>query len=123
MRDCPTVEGSSIPLIIHRIGVGDCLQRQSCNYHKCHRCIFRGKPATWVPSENGVAGERPAAATGERAVPSRTVDVQRPERRRRKPIVEPQKAGAKSEAKTAAAPAAKAEAPRKERPRPAPSPS
>lgn len=119
MRDCPTVDGSSIPLIIHRIGVGDCLQRQSCNYHKCHRCIFRGKPASWVPSENVAAGERHVAATGERAVPSRTVDVPRPERRRRKPLVEPAKPGAKPESKAAA----KAAASRKERPRPAPSPS
>src|SRR5262245_45557037 len=119
MRDCPTVEGSSIPLIIHRIGVGDCLQRQACNYHKCHRCVFRGKPAAWVPSENGVARERQVAATGERAVPSRTVDVPRPERRRRKPLVEPAKAGAKAEAKADV----KVPAARKERPRPAPSPS
>src|SRR5262245_58953104 len=122
MRDCPTVEGSSIPLIIHRIGVGDCLQRQACNYHKCHRCIFRGKPAAWVPSENGAAGDRHVAATGERAVPSRTVDVPRPERRRRKPLGEPAKPGAKSEGKSGAATDAKAAATRKERPRPAPSP-
>jgi len=118
MRDCPTVEGSSIPLIIHRIGVGDCLQRQACNYHKCHRCVFRGKPVAWVPSENGASGER-HVATGERAVPSRTVNVPRPERRRRKPLGEPAKPGAKSEAKSDA----KAPAARKERPRPAPSPS
>jgi hypothetical protein len=122
MRDCPTVEGSSIPLIIHRIGAGDCLQRQACNYHKCHRCIFRGKPAAWVPTENGAARDHKAAATGERAVPSRTVDVPRPERRRRKPLTEPGK-GAKAEARSDAKPAAKVPAASKERPRPAPSPS
>ncbi|MBL8723615.1 MAG: hypothetical protein JNK49_06180 [Planctomycetes bacterium] len=45
-RLCPTVEGSS-PLITHRIGVEVCLARQSTFFHKCHRCVYRGKPANW----------------------------------------------------------------------------
>jgi hypothetical protein len=78
MRDCPTVEGSTVPLIVHRIAVADCLQRQGCNYHKCHRCLYRGKAAEWQP-EGGARREAAARSqTGERAVPSRTVDVPRP---------------------------------------------
>lgn len=51
MRQCPTLEGEMTPLITHRIGVGVCFQRQSANYHKCHRCVYRGQPADFeVPS-------------------------------------------------------------------------
>ena len=80
MRDCPTVEGSSIPLIIHRIGAADCLARQGCNYHKCHRCLYRGKAATWQPEGGPRRGEAAGsrALTGERAVPGHSVDVPRP---------------------------------------------
>ncbi len=79
MRDCPTIDGSSIPLIIHRIAASDCLSRQSCNYHKCHRCIYRGKAASWAPSDAVALAERATATTGERAVPTRTTLVPRPE--------------------------------------------
>jgi hypothetical protein len=80
MRDCPTVEGSSAPLIIHRIAAADCLARQGCNYHKCHRCLYRGKPATWQPDGllRRADGAAPRALTGERAVPTHTVEVPRP---------------------------------------------
>ena len=47
MRLCPSVEGSGSPLITHRIGVDVCLARQDSNYHKCHRCVYRGQAATW----------------------------------------------------------------------------
>lgn len=47
MRLCPSVEGSAAPLITHRIGVDVCLARQATNFHKCHRCIYRGKAADW----------------------------------------------------------------------------
>ncbi|MGE3173259.1 MAG: hypothetical protein AB7O97_11595 [Planctomycetota bacterium] len=74
MRDCPTVEGSSIPLIVHRIAVADCLSRQSCNYHKCHRCVFRGKAAGWQPE----GGAQTSVDPGER-LPARTVELPRPQ--------------------------------------------
>lgn len=77
MRDCPTVEGSSIPLIIHRIAVSDCLSRQSCNYHKCHRCVYRGQAANWSLPEPGVAPM--TERTSQRGVPTRIVEVPRPE--------------------------------------------
>jgi hypothetical protein len=68
MRLCPSVEGSASPLITHRIGVDVCLARQSSNFHKCHRCIYRGQPAAWEPENaplamiNVHAAEEPAQA-------------------------------------------------------------
>lgn len=47
MRFCPTVEGSSAPLITHQIGVDTCMARQRTFYHKCHRCQYRGKSAAF----------------------------------------------------------------------------
>jgi hypothetical protein len=51
MRLCPSVEGSASPLITHRIGTDVCLARQATNFHKCHRCVYRGQAADWVPDE------------------------------------------------------------------------
>jgi hypothetical protein len=52
MRLCPTLEGDGAPLITHLIGVEQCLSRQRGFYHKCHRCLFRGKPANFsVPAK------------------------------------------------------------------------
>jgi len=62
MRQCPTLEGDARSLIMHRIGVELCMSRQRGFYHKCHRCAFRGKPASYTPdapqfeTEAGVAG-------------------------------------------------------------------
>ena len=67
MRQCPTLEGDDRPLIAHTIGPGLCLSRQRTYYHKCHRCIYRGKPASYVldavrppsqPSANGTYVQR-----------------------------------------------------------------
>ncbi len=65
-------------MIIHRIAAGDCLSRQSCNYHKCHRCIYRGKAAGWEPTGSAANTGR-TEQTGERAVPTRLVEVPRPD--------------------------------------------
>jgi hypothetical protein len=68
MRLCPSVEGSASPLITHRIGVDVCLARQSSNFHKCHRCIYRGQAASWEPEHPPLAminvhdAEEPAQA-------------------------------------------------------------
>ncbi len=68
MRLCPSVEGSASPLITHRIGVDVCMARQRTFFHKCHRCIYRGKSACWEPTEapmamiNVHAAEEPAKA-------------------------------------------------------------
>jgi hypothetical protein len=68
MRLCPSVEGSPTPLITHRIGVDVCMARQRTFFHKCHRCIYRGKAANWEPVEpplamiNVHAAEEPAKA-------------------------------------------------------------
>lgn len=68
MRLCPTVEGSASPLITHRIGVDVCQARQSSNFHKCHRCVYRGQSASWEPETpplamiNVHAAEEPATA-------------------------------------------------------------
>jgi hypothetical protein len=63
MRQCPTPEGgpASRPLIAHRISQCECVERQSEHYHKCHRCVFGGKPVDFTLGEtngaprNGVA--------------------------------------------------------------------
>ncbi|MBK8099125.1 MAG: hypothetical protein IPK26_18610 [Planctomycetes bacterium] len=49
MRLCPTVDGTASPLITHKIVVDVCMARQRTFYHKCHRCQYRGKAATWEP--------------------------------------------------------------------------
>lgn len=46
-RECPSTNGAPRQLITHRIGTDLCLQRQRENYHKCHRCVYRGKPASF----------------------------------------------------------------------------
>lgn len=53
-RLCPSVEGSASPLITHRIGVDVCMARQRTFFHKCHRCVYRGQPANWEPSNAAV---------------------------------------------------------------------
>jgi hypothetical protein len=55
MRLCPSVEGSGSPLITHRIGIEVCLARQDSNFHKCHRCIYRGQGASWEPASPPLA--------------------------------------------------------------------
>lgn len=59
MRQCPTLAGDERPLIAHSIASEVCMQRQREFYHKCHRCVFRGKAADFcLPEEverNGVA--------------------------------------------------------------------
>lgn len=75
MRQCPTLPGDDRPLIAHSIENGVCTQRQREFYHKCHRCLFRGKAADFTldpppdaPGRNGVVQpievevERPAPA-------------------------------------------------------------
>lgn len=85
MRVCPTVDGNAAPLITHRIGVDTCLSRQQCNYHKCHRCIYRGKAASWEPLPQ--AGEPVVEMTsaGARGVPTAKVPVPRKKAARSKP--------------------------------------
>lgn len=56
MRQCPTLAGDERPLIAHTIVNGVCMEQQRAFYHKCHRCIFSGKPADFVfepESRNG----------------------------------------------------------------------
>lgn len=61
MRFCPTVEGPSSPLITHQIGVDTCMARQRTFYHKCHRCQYRGKPATFqLTNPTDAAAAKPA---------------------------------------------------------------
>ena len=58
MRQCPTLAGDDRPLIAHSIDNGLCMDRQRGFYHKCHRCVFNGKPADFVfeaPHQNGKA--------------------------------------------------------------------
>jgi hypothetical protein len=69
MRVCPTVEGSSTPLILHRISAADCQSRQQCNYHKCHRCVYQGKGTAWEP-EAHLAGTEALQPVGARGVPT-----------------------------------------------------
>ncbi len=68
MRFCPTVEGSSAPLITHQIGVDTCMARQRTFYHKCHRCQYRGKPAAFQLTQpvDGAAGRTAVEAEASR---------------------------------------------------------
>jgi hypothetical protein len=61
VRHCPTVAGDGAPLIVQTIGCDTCLKRQAEHYHKCHRCVYRGKAADYVPPSNGTRplGEEP----------------------------------------------------------------
>lgn len=49
-RQCPTTDTVHPPLIAQNIGVGLCFSRQRQLYHKCHRCLYRGRPASFVPT-------------------------------------------------------------------------
>lgn len=51
LRQCPTLRGAGRSLIAHRIDCGLCQQRQRDMYHKCHRCVYQGKPADFVAEE------------------------------------------------------------------------
>ncbi|MEM7203812.1 MAG: hypothetical protein AAF628_26350 [Planctomycetota bacterium] len=46
-RQCPQPRNALQPLIVHRIPVERCLSRQREHYHKCHRCEYSGKPASF----------------------------------------------------------------------------
>ena len=106
MRLCPTVEGSAAPLITHRISSDVCQTRQCANFHKCHRCIYRGKAASWEP-EHPPIGMMPMHDAEEPGIEVTEVDLGKP-----KKLVAAAKgaAGAKGKAaaKTAAAKAAEA---------------
>jgi len=80
MRDCPTPKSSSMPLIVHRIEASDCMSRQSCNYHKCHRCIYNGQAADWQPEPAALVPQSGPTRVGERAVPTKIVEIPRPEK-------------------------------------------
>jgi hypothetical protein len=61
------VEGNASPLITHLIGAEVCMSRQRGFYHKCHRCMYRGKAASWEPAPEQLAAARAlesAAAAG-----------------------------------------------------------
>ena len=36
-------------MITHRIVADVCMARQGTQFHKCHKCVFRGKAADWQP--------------------------------------------------------------------------
>lgn len=69
MRQCPTLSGDDRPLIAHSIPSGLCTDRQREFYHKCHRCVFRGKAADFrLPETNGRAPMESAAGAAEPTV-------------------------------------------------------
>lgn len=58
MRHCPTLANDDRPLIAQSIQTDLCMSRQRGFYHKCHRCVYRGKSADFtieVAHSNGVA--------------------------------------------------------------------
>lgn len=69
-RQCPTLRGESFSLITHRIGTDLCMKRQREHYHKCHRCEYRGQPASFVAEER--LQLMPTAETG---LPPLSVDL------------------------------------------------
>jgi hypothetical protein len=55
-RSCPTRASGNAPLIVQRISLGTCFERQRRNYHKCFTCAFRGVGAgerAPVPARKG----------------------------------------------------------------------
>ena len=57
MRHCPTLASDERPLIAQSIQSDLCMSRQRGFYHKCHRCVYRGKSADFrieVPLLDGV---------------------------------------------------------------------
>ncbi|MFO1054093.1 MAG: hypothetical protein U1F36_17895 [Planctomycetota bacterium] len=56
MRECPTLSGDTRALITHRIACASCMQRQREHYHKCHRCVYQGKPADFVAEAPATLG-------------------------------------------------------------------
>lgn len=83
MRLCPSVEGSPTPLITHRIGADVCMARQRTFFHKCHRCIYRGKSAAWEPEELPLAMINVHAAEEPTQASVKVVDVKpRPSRKK-----------------------------------------
>ena len=107
MRDCPTPKSSSMPLIVHRIAADDCMSRQSCNYHKCHRCIYNGQAADWQPEPTAVAPQAGPTRVGERAVPTKIVEIPRPEKAPAKQSPSAPKAAPASRKPSKPAPAAR----------------
>ena len=69
-RECPTLPGDSRSLIVHRIDTTLCMGRQREHYHKCHRCLYRGKPASYVAEER--IQLMPVAETG---LPTTTLEI------------------------------------------------
>lgn len=80
MRLCPSVEGSASPLITHRISTEVCLARQGAFFHKCHRCIYRGQPASWEPEAMPLAMVNVHASEEPPQVGVKDVEIPRPER-------------------------------------------
>jgi hypothetical protein len=78
MRLCPTVEGSASPLITHRIGTEVCQARQNTFFHKCHRCIYRGKSLDWEPEEAPLSMVNVHAAEEATQGDVKTVEIVRP---------------------------------------------
>ena len=81
MRTCPSVEGAPSPLITHRIGAGVCLARQATNFHKCHRCIYRGQAAEWQPEEPRLAMVNVEFPLEAAQAPGKPVEIPRPDTR------------------------------------------
>ena len=55
-RVCPTRDSGHAPLIVQRIALATCFERQRRNYHKCFTCAYRGlaaneRPALAAPRE------------------------------------------------------------------------
>ena len=50
-RMCPTQAGDMRPLITHMVPRELCSKRQREFYHRCHRCLYRGKEMDFVAPE------------------------------------------------------------------------
>lgn len=96
MRLCPSVEGSASPLITHRIGTEVCMARQASHFHKCHRCIYRGQPASWEPETPPLAMVNVHAAEEPNDIEVKTVEIARPAKKVGKAV--PAKVGKAAEA-------------------------
>ena len=105
MRDCPTPKSSSMPLIVHHIAADECMSRQSCHYHKCHRCIYRDQAADWQPEAVAAAPQAGPTRAAERSIPSKIVEIPRPEKAPAKQVSAAPKAAPASRKTSKQAPA------------------
>lgn len=53
------------------------MARQGSNFHKCHRCVYRGQPANWEPESPPLAMVTTRDAFEQRDIEVKTIEIPR----------------------------------------------